>query len=202
MALTLLAAVLIPLLVLLFLRSRWRNQVQHQMPDVFFLLSRSLRAGLTIDQSLASAAQMGPTPIAKELNHAVEQCKLGLAATTALQGVANRLKMVDFDAFVMTVSLHRHVGGNLSIMLDRLATSVRDRNLFRGHFRAATALGRLTAIFLAIAAPALLVGSMLLQPEFMNRFMASTSGLRMLAVASGLEILGCAWLFWLLRIDY
>ncbi|HYV37027.1 MAG TPA: type II secretion system F family protein [Gemmataceae bacterium] len=195
-------AVLIPLLILHVLRLRWRSKVQHQMPDVFFLMSRSMRAGLTIDQALTTAAQMGPLPMAKELNQAVEQCKLGLAVTSALQSVAGRLNMVDFDAFVMTVSLHRNVGGNLSLLLDRLATSVRDRNLFRGYFLAATALGRVTAIFLAIAAPVLFVGSMLLQPESMSRFTSTTSGLRLLAISGGLEVLGCLWLYWLLRSDY
>jgi tight adherence protein B len=110
--------------------------------------------------------------------------------------------MLDFDAFVMTVSLHRNVGGNLSQLLDRLAISVRDRNLFRGYFLAATALGRLTAIFLALAAPVIFVGSMLLQPESMTHFTESTSGWRMLAIAGSLEALGCVWLYWLLRVDY
>jgi tight adherence protein B len=195
-------AVLVPLLLLLFLRARWRSKVQNQMPDVYFLLARSLRAGLTLDQALTTAAQLGPLPMATELRQAVEQCNCGLAVTIALQNVARRLDMVDFDAFVMTVGLHRNVGGNLSLLLDRLAASVRDRNLFRGYFRAATALGRVTAIVLAIAAPLLFAGYMFWQPEFFSRFTATSTGCRMLGVAAGLEVFGCAWLAWLLRIDY
>jgi tight adherence protein B len=201
-ACTLMAAVLMLLLTLHVLRVRWRNKLQQQMPDVFFLMSRSVRAGLTLDQALTTAAQLGPKPMASELNQAVEQCKLGLAVTSALQSVARRVNMADFDAFVMTVSLHRNVGGNLSVLLDRLATSVRDRNLFRGYFLAATALGRVTASFLAIAAPVLLVGSLWLQPEVMKHFTASATGWRMLAVAGGLELMGCLWLYGLLRNHY
>jgi tight adherence protein B len=202
MALAVTVAVLVPLFLLLFLRKRWRSKVQNQMPDMYFLLARSLRAGLTLDQALTTAAQLGPLPMAAELRQAVEQFNCGLAVTIALQNVARRLDMVDFDAFVMTVALHRNVGGNLSLLLDRLAASVRDRNLFRGYFRAATALGRVTAVVLAIAAPVLFTGYMLWQPEFFSRFTATSTGWRMLGLAAGLEICGCAWLYWLLRVDY
>jgi tight adherence protein B len=194
--------VLALLSLLLFLRSRWRSKVQNQMPDVYFLLARSMRAGLTLDQALTTAAELGPQPMARELRHAVEQSKCGLAVTTALQNVARRLDMTDFDAFVMTVALHRHVGGNLSHLLDRLASSVRDRNLFRGYFRTATTLARVTAIFLAMAGPVLFTGYTLLNPEFFSHFTASTAGWRMLGIAAGLETVGCLWLYWLLRIDY
>jgi tight adherence protein B len=191
-----------PLCLLLFLRSRWRSKLQNQMPDVYFLLARSLRAGLTLDQALSTAADLGPQPMAKELRYAVEQSKCGLAVSAALQNVSRRLDMTDFDAFVMTVALHRSVGGNLSQLLDRLAASVRDRNLFRGYFRTATALARVTAVFLAIAAPVLFAGYTLLQPEFFRHFTATATGWRLLGVAAVLETIGCLWLYWLLRIDY
>ena len=120
----------------------------------------------------------------------------------ALQGVAERLNLPDFNIFVTAVNLHRTMGGNLTHLLDRVATAVRDRNLFRGYFQAATALGRLTAICIALAAPLLFVGYALWQPELVTQFAQSPSGMRALGLALGLEIVGCGWLYYVLRQDY
>src|SRR5437588_827127 len=105
-----------------------------------------------------------------EFRGGLDKINLGLAVPAALQGIARRLQMQDFDVFVTAVTLHRTVGGNLTLLLDRVATSTRDRNLFRGYFRAATALGRITGIFIAAAAPLLFLGYALWQPDFVSRF--------------------------------
>ena len=63
-----------------------------------------------------------------------------MAALAAAQGPGRTL--LGLLLFVSVVVLHRQVGGNLVSLLDRVATYTRDRNLFRGQFQAATALGR------------------------------------------------------------
>jgi tight adherence protein B len=186
----------------LFLQSRWRQKMQDQLPDAFFLISRSLRAGLNLEQSLATVATHGSQPLAAEFRRTVEQIELGLAIPVAVQGMARRLDLPDFNVFLTAVTLHRNMGGNLALLLERVATGTRDRNLFRGYFRSATALGRMTAGFIAVAAPLLLVGYASWQPDFFARFTESAMGIRALGVAFVLEIVGCIWLYLLLRIDY
>ncbi|MCI0356244.1 MAG: hypothetical protein L0099_14570, partial [Acidobacteria bacterium] len=122
--------------------------------------------------------------------------------TSALEITANRLRLMDFNALVSTVSIYQKTGGNLPMLLDRLAQSTRDRNQFRGYFRSATAMGRICAIFLGAAVPLLLLGYALLQPDYVQPFFSSTAGLMALAVAIGLQIIGILWLYRLLKIDY
>jgi tight adherence protein B len=99
------------------------------------------------------------------------------------------------------VTLHRTTGGNLAELLDRLATSARDRNQFQGFFRAATALGRLTAVCLAAIAPVLFVGYLIWQPEYITNFAATSAGMLALGVAFGLELVGIMWLWVMLRFE-
>ncbi len=167
-----------PLLVYVILQARWRQRIQALLPDTYFLVARSLRAGLSLEQALETVAEHGNPPVAEEFRRSVEQIKLGLTVPVALQGMARRLQLVDFDIFVTVVTLHRTMGGNLTMLLDRVAATTRDRNLFRGYFRAATALGRITALFVASAAPLLFLGYALWQPEFVQRFFDSAGGLR------------------------
>jgi tight adherence protein B len=192
----------IPLGIFLFLQSRWQRQLQEQLPDVFFFLARSLRAGLSLEQALALVADQGPQPLAPQLRRCSEQISLGLSVPAALELTARRINLPDFNVFVSVIGLHRTTGGNLPLLLDRLAISTRDRNQYRGYFRSVTALGRMTALFLGLASPAILVGYAILHPEYISRFFESSAGWTALAIAFSLEIVGAVWLYFLLRVDY
>jgi tight adherence protein B len=194
--------VLLALLVLGLLQGRWRRVVQNQLPDAFFLLARSLRAGLSLEEALGTVAQHGLKPLAGEFQRCVGHIQLGMTVTGALQMMAARLRLADFNGLVSIVALHRMTGGNLPFLLDRWAASTRDRNQFRGYFRAATALGRITALALAAAIPFLLIGYWILQPDYLIRFAQSSTGLTALSVVAVLEVVGALWVFSLTRVDY
>lgn len=201
-ALGVLVGVLIPVAVLAIRRVQYRWQVQDQLPDSFFLMARSLRAGLNAEQAMGTVATYGTQPIAGEFKRVVDQTELGLSVPAALQGMARRLNLADFNTLVTAVTLHRTVGGNLATLCDKVATAARDRNQFRGYFRAATALARITGFAIAIAPILLLIGYAIWQPDFIERFTTSSIGIRMLVVAVILEIVGIIWMISLLRTDY
>jgi tight adherence protein B len=184
------------------LQARQRRLLQNQLPDTFYLLARSLRAGLSLEQAIKLAGEEGPRPLAEEFRRASAQIQLGLSVPAALQLAAKRLQLFDFNALVATVSMYQSTGGNLALLLDRLAAATRDRNQFRNHFLAATALGRVTAIALALGAPLLALAYALWQPTFALPFFQSSAGLITLVIALGLELLGAFWLYRLLRFDY
>jgi tight adherence protein B len=196
------AAVLVPLGVFRYLRGRRRRLLQDQLPDAFFLLARSLRAGLTLEEAVAAVGEQGVRPLADEFRRCTGYFRLGLPAPAALQLMAGRLRLPDLNGLVAIVALHRTSGGNLPFLLDRWAASTRDRNEFRGYFRAATALATITAIALAAAPPLLLVGYWLVQPDYLVSFIRSSTGALALGIAGGLELIGSAWAYYLARVDY
>jgi tight adherence protein B len=196
------ASVVVPLGLFRFLRARRRRVLQDQLPDAFFLLARSLRAGLTLEEALATVGEQGVRPLADEFGRCIGYYRLGLSAPMALQLMAQRLQMPDLNGLVAIVALHRTSGGNLPFLLDRWAATTRDRNQFRGYFRAATALATITAIALAAAPPLLLVGYWLLQPDYLFSFIRSSTGVLTLSIAGVLEVIGSAWVYYLARVDY
>ncbi len=194
--------VTLPLTVLLFLQRRYRRQLQDQLPDAIYLMARSLRAGLTLPQAIALVGSEGVKPLADEFQRCSTQIELGMTAGGALKLMADRVQLLDFNALVSTVTLHQHTGGNLALLLDRLAASARDRNQFRAHFRAATALARVGAIGIGLALPLLLLGYAFFQPEHIQTFFTSLTGWMVLLGAVALQLIGCLWVYQLLRIDY
>ena len=76
-----------------------------------------------------------------EFRRCSAQIDLGLPVVAALQSLAARVRLLDMNALVSTLALYQSNGGNLPLLLDRLAVSCRDHNQFRTYVRSATALG-------------------------------------------------------------
>ncbi len=183
-------------------RNRYRRQISEQLPDALYLLARSLRAGLSLEQAITMTGDQGGKPLADEFKRCTAQMRLGLSVPAALALIAKRIQLLDFDVFVSTVALHYTLGGNLTVMLDRLAASVRDRNLFRGHFRTVTALSRVTAIFIGVMSPLLLLYYALYPPDHVRAFFESPAGWTAVTVAAGLQIIGILWMYRLMQVEY
>jgi tight adherence protein B len=191
----------LPLAYLFLMAGQRRRTMHQQLPDAIYLLSRSLRAGMGLDQGMHLIATESPAPLQDELRRVSEQVKLGLSTPAALQAAANRVSLTDFNVFASIIALHRNTGGQLPLLLDRLAQGVRDRVQYLGQFRAATAMGRVSAIALGAAVPLIFLWYVLFQPETVQTFVNTPGGLAMLGTAFTLEVIGIIWLYRLLRTE-
>jgi tight adherence protein B len=171
------------------------------LPDALYMLARSCRAGQNLEQALDLVGREGGAAIGPEFRRCASQIRLGLPIVTALQNMAARVRLLDMNALVSAVALHETTGGNLPLLLDRLASSARDRNHFYGFVRSATALGRLSAFAIALITPAVLVIYCFFQPNYAQTMLNSRTGLTMIGIALALEIVGGIWLYRLQKIE-
>jgi tight adherence protein B len=192
----------LPLAVVALAHRRYRRKLQSQLPEAFRMLAGSVRAGQTIEQAVEFYAERGVKPLADEFAHAAALMRLGMSPYAALQSTATRVRLLDFDLLVSTVGLYTQTGGNLVLLMERLAESVRDRNQFQSQFFAATAQARIVAIAIGAAGPALFVVYILADPEHVQTFLESSRGWFMLGMCALLETIGVIWLWQILKIDY
>jgi tight adherence protein B len=192
----------LPLLFFVWRRNAWQRLLTNQLPDALFLLARSMRAGRSIDQAIQLVGENGTPPLSREFQRMHRQLELGLSLAQVMQNAAARLDIVDFSVFASVLSLHRVTGGNLPVLLDRLAVTTRDRNNFRNQYRAATVLGRWSARIIIVLVVIILVHLFFFQREWAMRFFESAAGLALFLSAIALECLGLAVLFWMLRYEY
>src|SRR5262245_27451665 len=66
-----------------FMHWRWQRKVQEPLPDTFHLMARSLRSGLTVDQSVKLIGDQGEQPLAAEFKRCHEHLELGLTVPAA-----------------------------------------------------------------------------------------------------------------------
>jgi tight adherence protein B len=141
-----------------------RERLLLQLAGAFDLMTRVLRSGQSVPQALQAVADSFEPPIAGEFAHCQEQQNLGLLPEVTYRDLARRTGVLEIKIFVMAMMIQRQTGGNLSEVLERLATLVRDRVRLRNQIRTLTAEGRLQAVVLLVLPPI-----MFLVMRFVNR---------------------------------
>ncbi len=162
---------LLPTLYVGFVRMRRLEKLLSQLPDAFDLMSRTMQSGQTISQALQAVSDEFSAPIAEEFGYCYDQQNLGLSPEAAMRDLARRTGLLELKIFVLAVTVHRQTGGNLSELLQKLSTVIRERYRIRGKIKALTAEGRFQGIILLSLPPAMMVALMFVnRPYIMTLF--------------------------------
>jgi tight adherence protein B len=145
-----------PYLYVYLMRKKRLDALLSQLPDAFDLMSRVIRAGQTIGQAMLAVAEEIPPPLAAEFAYCYEQQNLGLSPQIAYRDLAARNGLLELKIFVVAMLVQQQTGGNMSELLEGLATVVRERFKVKGKIKALTAEGRLQALILLMLPPAML----------------------------------------------
>lgn len=182
-------------------RARRMKALQEQLPDAFDLLMRAVRAGESLDQAIALAAEEVPKPLGVEFQRCARQIDMGLSVASVADGFARRVPLTDAQIFATTLTVHRQAGGNLAMTLERLAQVVRDRLSYRRQFRAASAGGRAAAILISSVGFIAFCVLLIWQPQYLAPLFHERSGNIVLVSIVVLQIVGLTWVAALLRHD-
>lgn len=116
-----------------------------KFPDALELLTRGLRSGLPIGETLGVVSSEIPGPVGEEFKLITERIKIGKTMEQALQETADRLGTAEFQFFVITLSIQRETGGNLAETLSNLATVLRQRAQMKLKIRAMSSESKASA---------------------------------------------------------
>jgi tight adherence protein B len=141
-----------------------RERFLAQLGGAFELMARVLRSGQSVPQAFQAVGDAFEDPIAGAFTRCREQQDMGLPPDVAFQELAEQSGVLEMRIFVMAMLIQRQVGGNLSEVLERLATLVRERQRIRGQVRTLTAEGRMQAAVLLVLPLVLFVAM-----RFVNR---------------------------------
>ncbi len=192
------AAVLPPGCVLIKRRHRL-DKMLSQLPDVYSMMARVLRAGQTTMQAMQVVSQEFDEPIKGEFATCYEEQNLGLPMELALRNMAKRTGIAEVQMFVVATLVHQTSGGNLSELLDNLALVIRERFRLRGLIRSLTAEGRLQAAVLLGLPFFLFVLLYVLNPAYMHVLLEQPV---LLVAALVAELLGAVWIRRIINFDF
>ncbi len=188
--LAVLAALLVGAWMLRKLTQRRKDAFFQEFPEAIDMLVRAVRAGLPVSQAIESAAAELSGPVAAEFQRIADELAIGTDFATALANSAARVRLREFDFFVVTLALQRQTGGRLTEVLDNLSQIIRARSDMQAKVRALTADGRASSNVIA-ALPVVAAGGLfLLNPSYITRLIDDPAGRVMATVAIVLIVTG------------
>ena len=175
---------------------------EEQFPEAIDLLARALRAGHAFTTGLSMVADELPDPVGTEFRLAYDRQNFGMPMPDALKQLGERVPLLDARFFVTAVLTQREAGGNLSEVLDNLASVIRERFKVKRQVRVVTAHARITGWVLALLPPSLGAVLTLLAPAHMSLLWTHPTGIRMVVVALILQVVGTLIIRKLVDVEY
>lgn len=190
-----------PQIILQFLADRRRNKLDVQLAEALTLVSSGLKGGYSFIQGLSMAAEQLEPPITDEIARVIRLIQLGLDTPRALEQLAQRVNSYDYDMTVSATNIQLSSGGNLSVLLEKVAETIRDRIRLRRDIGALTAQGRISGAIL-IGLP-IGIGLMLnvINREYFELLYTTTLGHNLITFAFLLQSAGIYWIKKLLDFD-
>jgi tight adherence protein B len=153
-------------------------------------VSSSLRAGLTLKDSLYVAADNSPKAFASEVSLALKEYHFGMPIEEALDKVRQRVKTPNCNIAFGSMIISSRLGGKLPEMLKQIVKTIRERERVEGKLKALTAQGRAQAFLLCAAPPVLGFGLYLYDKNKMALLTDYWVGQILLSIAIVLELVG------------
>lgn len=181
--------------------ARRRASFGEQLPNVLQLVAGSLQSGFSLSQALDGVVREDQQPIGGEFARALAEARLGTDIEDALDSVADRMASQDLRWSVIAIRIQREVGGNLAEVLRNTAGTMRERAQLRGHVKALTAEGRLSA-YILVALPVAIGGWLFYSsPSYMSLLYTTGLGVAMLLGAAVMVVVGALWMRVLVRVE-
>jgi tight adherence protein B len=191
-----------PYAFLVWKRSQRLQRFEELFPEALSLMCRAMRAGHTFITALGMVADEMPQPIAAEFKLLHDRQNFGLPIAEALRDFAKRVPVLPARFFATAVLTQRESGGNLSEVLDNLATVIRERFTVLRQVRVKSAHGRMTGWILTGLPPAAALALGILNPGHFKNMLGEVFGIQMIVAAVVLQIVGALIIRKIVNVEY
>lgn len=185
-----LATASLPFLHVLWKRKKRLDKFLSDLPDTLELMSRALASGHAFTEALHMVSKEMPDPIATEFRRTYEEQNLGLSVKVALENLTERVPVLDLKICVTAIMIQRETGGNLAEILEKVASTIRERFKILEDLNTLTTSSRMSAWVLC--AMPFFIATMVtyINPNYMTVMWTEEIGHKMLMVAGVLQTIG------------
>lgn len=171
-------------------RERRIRAFNDALPDMIMTIVGSLRAGYSFVQAMKTVAEESESPVREEVTIFLKETSYGITMQDALNNLKSRMSSKDLELMIQAILIQRQVGGNLSMVLEIIVKTIRERNEIDRHVRSLTAQGKLSGKVVGLLPVAIFVILSLINPEYMAPFFDGILGKVLLGAGVVMEIIG------------
>ncbi|MCP4115254.1 MAG: hypothetical protein GY737_07540 [Desulfobacteraceae bacterium] len=181
----------LPLLYLYFKKKQIQGALVMQMPDALGMIVRAIKVGQSVDGSLKDVAASMPPPFGTEMRIIYEEIKMGIPFDQALQNFENRYPdLTDVKIFCTSFIIQRETGGNLSLILEGLADTIKKRFHFARQVKTFSAEARMSSIVIGLLPLLFVLVTSIFNPQYIARLTDNPMGRILIYSAFALEFCG------------
>ncbi len=174
--------------------AEWRRlKIEDQLADAMVTLANSVRAGLSLAQSMEILAAQCPKPINSEFFQIAAEYRLGKPLDRTLVEAKQRLKSENFALFAAALLASHESGGRLNETVERIAQSVLEMQRLERKVKSETAQARKSAIYMALVPPVILVVWYFVDPVNTAKLFTEVFGHILLALVVVIDIVAYFW---------
>lgn len=134
-----------PRLLIDHLRKRRWERFDDQISDSINMLASSTRAGMTLVQAVETVAANMPAPSSQEFRLMMNEYEHGHPLVQVLENARKRISTDNFNIVSTAIIVNREKGGNLTEVLEKIATAVREISRLEKKIRTETSSVRFSA---------------------------------------------------------
>jgi tight adherence protein B len=187
-----------------YLRFRGAQRIKgfnDQFESALRMMAGALRVGLGFRQAIILVTEEVPDPARRELLRVIGRANIGINIMDALDELSRSVPSSETLMFARVVRVQQQTGGDLAKVLEKLATTIRDRRRILRKMSALTSQGRMGAMIIG-GLPVLVGGFvMLTQPDMKEAMLHTVPGWCMLGTAVLLELAAAFVLSKILKLD-
>ncbi|MDH3682766.1 MAG: type II secretion system F family protein, partial [Acidimicrobiia bacterium] len=189
-------------LVLGFRASRRRSRFADQLTETLGIMASSLRAGQSLPQAIELVAAEAPSPTAEQFHRIHFEIRVGRDLTDSMREMARRMESQDLEWLAQAVDIHRELGGDLTEILDNVASTIRERRTVARQIDALSAEGRATGWLLIGMPIVLFIFAWWKTPDSIESMLTEPAGRVLLAAALIGMVVGHFWIRRLVKLKY
>lgn len=191
-----------PNLVLSRMRKRRIAKFIDVMPTAMDIITRGIRAGLPLGDTLRIIANESQEPVKSEFRKVIEQQQLGISIPEAIQKMALRVPATETNFFGIVIEIQSKAGGNLSEAISNLSKTIRERKKMKGKIGAMSMEALASAAIIA-AVPFLVTSALyVMSPEYMGLLFNTNHGRIILVIALSWMTIGAAMMKRMINFDF
>ena len=129
------------------------RELKLSLPEAIDAVTRTARAGVPVSNAFALVGPNLAGPLAVEFALIDNWLRLGVPLRQAMQDSARRIPLNEYRFFAVILIINQEAGGRLGETLDRLASTLRDRQELHLKIQAKTSEARASAKIVASLVP-------------------------------------------------
>jgi tight adherence protein B len=180
----------VPRIWIKYMSTKRIKDFSNQLVDGLMLLSSSLKAGMSLNQSFEVLVEELSAPISDEFALLVRENHMGVSLEDCLVHLKQRMPVDDLDLIITAIGIARETGGNLTEIFSQLVFTMREKTKLEGRVRALTVQGRLQGVIMGLLPIAFGIFVYFINPRNFKMMLSDKLGQMLLIWAVISELIG------------